>query len=143
DQHREQLSITIPQRREEQFRIVIRNEDNPPLHITGAKAEGSVERLLFIAQPAKTYRLCYGSETAVAPTYEAATVLQALEQNYQPKVATVGAQAPNKEFGGEPTSARGLLNNWVFLGGAIGLMVIALAWSLFRAGRRLDSLPKE
>jgi hypothetical protein len=144
DQHREQLSITIPERREEQFRIVIRNQDNPPLHITGTKAEGNVDRLLFIAQPAKTYRLLYGSETAAAPTYEAATVLQTVPQDYQPIVARLGAQAANKDFAGESTfAASGLLNNWVFLGGAIVLMVIALAWSLFRAGQRLEGLPKE
>jgi hypothetical protein len=144
DQHREQLSITFGERREEQFRIVIRNEDNPPLSITGVKVEGTVERLVFIAQPARTYRLFYGSETAAAPAYEAATVLQALRQNYQPMAATLGPQAPNKEFAGEPMLAAGsLLNNWYFLGIAIGLMVIVLGWCLFRAGRRLEGMPKE
>jgi hypothetical protein len=144
DQHREQLSIAIPERREEQFRIVIRNADNPPLNITDVKAEGNVDRVVFIAQPAKTYRLFYGSETALAPVYEAATVLQAVQQNNQPVMARLGAQAPNKEFAGESIfAARGLLNNWVFLGAAIGLMVIVLAWCLFRAGRRLEGLPKE
>src|SRR5439155_17699554 len=70
NQHREQLTITMPERREEQYRIVIRNEDNPPLNVTGVRAEGSVQRVVFLAQPGKTYRVFYGSETAEAPKYE-------------------------------------------------------------------------
>jgi hypothetical protein len=144
NQKREQLTIRIPEGREEQFRIVIRNEDNPPLKITGVKAEGSVQRVVFLAQPGKAYRVFYGSETAAAPKYEAATVLATLRKDNTPVAAKLGAQADNIDFGGEPGPAvQGLLNNWVFLGTAIGLMVLVLGWCLFRAGRRLDSLPKE
>src|SRR5205807_10114482 len=102
NQHREALSIAFAERREEQFRIVIRNEDNPPLNVTGVKAEGSVQRVVFLAQPAKTYRLFYGSETAETPNYEASTVLATLRQDNTPVVAKLGAQADNTEFRGEP-----------------------------------------
>jgi Protein of unknown function (DUF3999) len=144
NQNREQLTITIPERREEQFRIVIRNEDNPPLSVTGVQAEGTVQRVVFLAQPAKTYRLFYGSETAAEPKYEAVTVLTTLRQDNTPVMAKLGVQADNAQFGGEPSqTVRGLLNNWIFLGTALGLMVVVLGWCLFRAGRRLDSLPHE
>jgi len=36
-----------------------------------------------------------------------------------------------------------VLNNWIFLGAAIVLMVVVLAWGLFRAGRHLEEMPKE
>lgn len=144
DQKREQLTITIPESREEQFRIVIHNEDNPPLNVTGVKAEGSVQRVIFLAQPAKTYRAFYGSESVAAPKYEAATVLATLRKDNAPVLAKLGAQTDNTEFGGEPSQGlRGLLNNWLFLGTAIGLMVVVLGWCLFRAGKRLENLPKE
>jgi hypothetical protein len=144
NQKREQLTITIPGRREEQFRIVLRNEDNPPLKIIWVKAEGSVQRVVFLAHPAKTYRVYYGSETAAAPKYEAAAVLATLRQDNAPVEGKLGMQADNTGFGGEPSHAvRSLLNNWIFLGTAIGLMVVVLGWCLFRAGRRLDSFPKE
>lgn len=143
-QHREESTISFAERREEQFRIVILNEDNPPLNITGVTAEGSVQRVVFLAQPAKVYRVFYGSETAAAPKYEAATVLATLRQDYVPVQARLGVQAENTEFGGAPgVTMRGLLNNWLFLGSAIGLMVIGLGWCLFRAGRRLEGLAKE
>lgn len=144
DQRREQLTVEFPEHREEQYRIVISNEDNPPLNITGVKAEGNVHRVVFLAQPNKTYRVYYGSETAAAPKYEAATVLAALRKDYAPVMATLGPQTDNTEFGGESgLGMRGLLNNWIFLGCAIGLMVVVLGWALFRAGRRLERLPPE
>ncbi len=56
----------------------------------------------------------------------------------------LGAQVDNAAFGGEPDFAlRNLLNNWFFLGAVICLMVVVLAWGLFRAGRHLEELPKE
>jgi len=71
-------------------------------------------------------------------------VLAALRQESTPVVAKLGVQTSNTEFGGEPShTVRGLLDNWVFLGTAIGVMVIVLGWCLFRAGRRLEGLPKE
>ncbi len=144
NQNREQLTIAIPERREEEFRVVIRNEDNPPLRITGVQAEGIVQRVVFLAQPAKTYRIFYGSETAAAPRYEAATVLATLRQDNTPVMAKLGVQAGNSEFKIEPSQAvRSLINNWIFLGTALGLMVVVLGWCLFRAGQRLEGFPKE
>jgi hypothetical protein len=141
-QQREQLSITFPERREETYRLVIHNEDNPPLTIAGVRAEGNVERLLFLAQPSRTYRVFYGSETVATPRYESATVLGALRQEYQPILATLGPQHENTGFANEPGEAvRGLLNNWFFLGAVICLMVAVLGWCLFRAGRRLQAEP--
>src|ERR1019366_7768851 len=119
-------------------------EDNPPLKFTGVQVEVSLQRVVFLAQPAKAYRAFYGSETAAAPKYEAATVLGTLRQGNTPVAAKLGLQADNADFVGQPDHAgRGFLNNWIFLGTVIGLMVVVLGWCLFSAGRRLESLPKE
>lgn len=143
DMHREQLAIAFPERRQEQYRIVIDNDDNPPLEITGVKAEGNVYRATFLAEAGKSYRVYYGSEVAEAPKYEAATVLATLRQSFQPRPVSLGSQIDNAAFGGEPgLTVRKALNNWVFLGSMICLMVIVLAWGLFRAGKQIDHLPK-
>jgi hypothetical protein len=142
--HREHLSVGFPEQRQEAYRIVIHNEDNPPLEIRGVKAEGTVYQAVFLAQPQRSYRALYGSETAQKPNYEAATVLAALGEKYQPSRARLGEQVENAAFQGEPgLGPVALLNNWFFLGGMICLMVVVLAWGLFRAGRRLEGLPKE
>ena len=142
DYRRQQLRIDFAERREEQYRIVIHNEDNPPLEISDVKAEGTVYRVVFLAQKSRVYRVFYGSELAPAPKYETAVVLGALRrEDFQPVMATLGAETKNAGYGPEAgASLRRLLNNWLFLGTVICLMVIALGWSLFRAGQHLKTI---
>ena len=67
-----------------------------------------------------------------------------LLRHNQPVEAKLSAQVENRNFGGEPGLAlRTVLNNWVFLGTVICLMVVVLGWILFRAGRHLEGLPKD
>lgn len=144
DLHREHLTITFPEHRQEEYRIVISNEDNRPLDIQGVKAQGNVYRAVFLAEEGKKYRVFYGSEGAPAPKYEAATVLATLRQSFQPTPVSLGDQVNNAAYGGEAgLTVRNFLNNWLFLGAVICLMVVVLAWGLFRAGRELENLPKE
>lgn len=144
DIHREQLSLEFPEHRREEYRIVIDNEDNPPLEITGVKAEGNVYRVEFLAEAGKDYRVYYGSDEVEPPQYEARAVLATLRQSFPPRAATLGAQVDNAAYGGEPgLTVRKLLSNWIFLGAAICLMVVVLAWGLFLAGKRLENEPKE
>jgi hypothetical protein len=141
---REQLSIDFPEQRQEAYRIVIVNEDNPPLEVQGAKAEGNVYRAVFLAQEARPYRVFYGSETAKAPKYEVGAVLASLRQGFQPIEVPLGPQTDNVAFAGEPgPTLLKFLNHGLFLGAAIVLMVAVLAWGLVRAGRQVDTLPKE
>ncbi|MCR4410997.1 MAG: DUF3999 domain-containing protein [Thermoguttaceae bacterium] len=141
---REQLSIDFSEQRQETYRLVIVNEDNPPLEIRGVKAEGNVYRVVFLAQEAKPYRVFYGSETAKAPKYEAAAVLASLRQGFQPIEVQLGPQTDNVAFVDQPGPMwLRFLNTWIFLGTAIVLMVVALTWGLVRAGRHVETLPKE
>lgn len=143
DIHREQLRIEFPERRQEEYRIVIDNEDNPPLDVAGVKAEGNVYRAVFLAEAGKSYRVYYGSESAEPPKYEAAAVLTALCQSFPPRAVGLGNPIDNAAFGGEPgLTVRKALDNWIFLGSVTCLMVLVLAWGLFRAGKQLDHLPK-
>lgn len=140
--HREQLKLEFPEHREATYRVVLHNEDNPPLAVQGVRAEGHVYRVVFVAQPGRSYRFFYGSEEAEAPKYEAATVLAALrKEDFQPVAANLGAQSENPGFAEGPgLGLRRLLNNGIFLGGAICLMVVALGWSLYRASHHLNIL---
>jgi hypothetical protein len=142
--HREHVSVQFPEQRQDQYRVVIDNEDNPPLDITGVKAEGNVYREIFLAQEEKSFRVYYGAESVESPKYEAATVLSTLRESFSPTRVQLGAQVDNASFGEEPGfTVRNALNNWIFLGAVICLMVIVLAWGLFRAGKQLENLPKE
>ena len=142
---RELLSIPMSERREPLYRIVIRNEDSPPLEVTGVKARGNVYRAALLGQEGKTYRVCYGSETAKQPRYDTSAVLAAMDREYHPVEVRPGPQAENPEFGreeaGSPLTLRTLFDSPVFLVAVICLTAVVLGWALVRAARRIDRVP--
>ncbi len=141
--YRQRLGIAFPQRREAQYRIVIQNEDNPPLAITGVAARGNVYRVVFLAAAKESYRLCYGSEEADPPRYDVAAVLAPLRQSGAASEARLGAEIANLAVAAASAPTwRGLVNNALFLGGAIVVLVVVLGWALYHAARRINELPK-
>lgn len=140
DINREQTGVTFPEQRQPQYRIVIRNQDNPPLEIDSVTGNGPGYQLLFLPQAGQNYQLRYGSDKAEAPYYDTAPIRELLRRGYQSTAAGLGpetaaAPAEDKLDFGE------LLNSKWFLGLAIGLMVIVLGWSLYRVGKRVGNLP--
>lgn len=141
---RESLEISFPEQRGETYRIVIENQDNPPLEIAGVEAEGHVYQVLFFAEQDAAYRVAYGSEVAEKPLYDTAALSIALGEGYQPVPAALGPQSPHPEFSqGPPLRFTALLNNPIFLTAAIGLMVVVLALLLYRAARRVEEVPSD
>ena len=141
---RAELTIEFPEQRKENFRILIENQDNPSLDVTGVRAIGNVYRAAFLNEPGKTYRLFYGSETAKPPRYDASTVLALLGKDYQPTPVVLGAQKTNTEFDASSdfTFAQWLKHPLV-LAVAVTLMVVVLGWGLFHASRRLEQTALE
>ena len=123
---------------------MIRNEDNPPLRITGVKAEGNVYRAIFLAAageratgwPTAPTRSKRRSMTRPRCWPPCGWATPRDEARLGPETATPGVQAP----------ARGLrdaLNNPLLLGTLIAVLAAALGWALFRATQRINRLPKE
>lgn len=137
----ERLTLQFPETRSETYRIVIENQDNPALTITGANAEGNDHEVIFLAETAKTFALNYGStEIVPAPVYDTAAIRTVLSKNIEPITATAGA-AIEGEVKAAPVRPKDFLNNPLLLGGIIVLLVCLLAWALFRAGQRIDQIP--
>jgi Protein of unknown function (DUF3999) len=141
---RDELLVSFPEARHEEYRVVIDNGDNPALAVTGVRGEGNAYQALFLAAPGVAYRLSYGSEAAKAPNYDTATLREALARGYQPVAVRLSSQA-TESGASEPTGIvmRRVLNDPFVLGGVILLLVAVLVWGLYRAGRRIDKLPKE
>ena len=141
--HREQLEINFPEQRMGKYRIVIHNEDNPPLEVTAIEARGHVKRVVFRASQDTAYRLFYGSETTKLPSYETEPLKEMMNQGFPVTKSNAGTQIENPEYGDDvaPMTLLKFLNNKVFLGGAIVLMVIVLGWVLVRAGGRINEIP--
>ncbi|MGR9105349.1 MAG: DUF3999 family protein [Gammaproteobacteria bacterium] len=137
--HREHLRVAFPEHREQQYRIVIQNDNNPPLEVGGVRARGKAYRLLFFAEPGKTYGLEYGDDSAPAPVYDTASLEAALAASYEPARVEAGAENPApKGAGGRQFDFTRWLNSDLFLGGVVFLVVVILAAALVNAGKRID-----
>jgi hypothetical protein len=142
---REDLTIPFPESRQAKYRVVIDNRGSPPLVVTSVQAEGNEYQAVFLASvPQQSYALVYGSETAPPPDFDTAAISASLAEGYQPTLVGLGklVDAPGA---GEPAefSLSRIINNPLFLGGIAVLLVAALAWGLYRAGHRLDSLSQD
>ena len=140
---KETLDLFFPERRETTYRIVIHNEDSPPLAITGAEARGNVYRALFLAAPVDRYRLCYGSDEIEAPKYDAAMVLAPLRQSHATAEGQLGAEIASAVEGESHVfSLRDLFRSRVFLGTVVAVLVVLLGWALYHASKRISELPR-
>ena len=138
------MTISFPEQRQENYRITIVNQDNPPLAVTGIKSEGNSYRATFLASKGGKYRVYYGSETAEAPSYDTATVLTSMREGYRPVDVPLAEQTPNPAFDTAADFAFGkVLENTLVLGVVIAVMVIVLGWILLRAGRKDGEIPSE
>jgi hypothetical protein len=136
------LRVDFPEQRQDRYRLVIDNADNPPLEITGISAEGTGHRLVFLGTEGRTYRVEYGSDTAQPPSYDTASVLGSLQKGFQPVTLKLGQEVADPGY--KPAGGLSdLFNNRVFLTLAIIVMVLVLAWALFRAGQRIKDMPHQ
>ncbi len=136
-------TIAFPEQRAAEYRIVIINEDNPPLENLGVSARGNVYRAVFLAEAGRAYRLVYGSPKARRPDYDAAAVLAPLRaRGHRPVEAELGP--PMEMTAAEPpASISEIVGNPWLLGAAIVVLLVLLVWALYVATRRIDRLPNE
>lgn len=139
---RDELSISFPESRQAQYRIVIDNRDSPPLTVAGISAEGNVYEVLYLAEPDGHDQLIYGAADAERAAYDTAAIQELLRNGFQPSRAELGTEGPSAG-GPPPFKWSKLLNNPLLLGGAVIVLVIALGWGLYRAVKRMDKLPGE
>ena len=110
--HKETLSLSFPERREAEYRIVIHNEDNPPLKLTGVTARGNAYRVVLLAAEDEDYRLCYGADEVEPPKYDALAVLGPLRQGQPASQGRLGREVVNPAVGQPVAGAiRAILKN--------------------------------
>ena len=123
--------MTFSEQRQSRYRIVIDNQDNPPLEIDAVSGIGHGYQLLFLPQAGNHYRLQYGVDKAAAPHYDTAAIRELLHLGYAGTAAALGPATAVAPVTDKPDISR-LLDNRLLLGIAITLMVVVLAWSLYR-----------
>ncbi|MDD5275165.1 MAG: DUF3999 family protein [Methylovulum sp.] len=146
--NREQTTVTFPEQRQSRYRIIIDNQDSPPLEISAINGIGTGYQLLFLPQAGKEYRLHYGVANASAPHYDTAAILELLRLGYVGTAATLGPEivvtpvADKQNIGlllDNPKLLKRIIT--LTLRGAIVLTLFSvLAWSLYRIGKRVGEM---
>lgn len=139
DINRDSTAIGFAEQRQSHYRIVVYNQDNPPLAINKLVGTGPGYQLLFLPQHGLSYRLQYGLEKAEQPRYDTAPIQELLKRGYQTSTAGLGPEIA-AAAGSESFDISQLLNSKLFLGAAITLMVVVLGWSIFRVGKRIGDM---
>ena len=140
--HRNHLGIVFPERRQGHYRLVIQNQDNPPLTIENVQAKGNSYRLLFVGYPDKQFRVFYGSEQSEKPTYDLAGIFPDIQKNNKILSLELSLAQPNSNYNKRGFGIH-LLNNKYFLTIAVILMVLVLIWGIFQAIKRAELASEE
>lgn len=135
-----ELSLSFPESRHAQYRLVIDNGDNPPLDVQGVAAEGSVKEMIFLATPKSEWAIIYGNPQAKMPGYDVVAIRQALSQGFESEPASLGPQSPYVAAAGRTMTWQDLVNNRWLLLGMISVLVVMLGWVLYQAAGRVDRL---
>ncbi len=141
DLQQSDLEIEFPATRQDRYRLVIENGDNPPLDVTAIEAEGTLVELIFLAGPDSAYHLVYGGDSLKKPRYDTVAITAALEAGFEPQPATLGPSAAatlSDEAMAIDWAER--LNDRRILLGTITLLVIVLGWFLYHAAKRVDGM---
>lgn len=138
------LTVTIPEQRATNYRVLIENQDNPPLEITGVQASGPVYQAIFLAEADQSYRLAYGSPASSPPRYDTSAIALALSRGVEPLIGTLAKPESNPQYTASSALRQPLMQ---FLTSplafmiAVLIMVLALAWALFQVTHRLQDTP--
>jgi len=135
------LIISLPTEcRARHYRLVIANQDNPALTITGIRLRENLYEGLFFPKEGRLYRVFMGGRDMRAPSYDVATVLQAVPAGAN-DVWTLGAKTANPAFK-TGFSTAWLRGNKLFVI-AVLAMVAVLAWVIVRSVGKIDRLERE
>ena len=137
------LTITYPETTSRYLRLVIHDEDSPPLTVQEVNVWGLRRRLVFIADPQQSYELYYGNEEARRTSYDIERVFPYLATEKLPE-ATLGPQTTNPYFVEEkpPVSER---FPWLFptVVAVAAIVVALLLFGIFRQVRKSLPPPKQ
>jgi hypothetical protein len=137
------LAITYPETTSRYLRLVIHDEDSPPLTVQEVNVWGLWRRLVFVADPQQSYKLYYGAAEAQRPTYDIERLLPYLVTEKLPE-AKLGPQTTNSYFVEEkpPASER---FPWLFptVVAVAAVLLALLLFRIFRQARKILPPPEE
>jgi len=143
----DRLKLQIPESTARYVRVVIFNQDNPPLEVTGGVFEGYQKQLVFLADSTQAYSLFYGNEESSAPIYDTGIVIGNRVGSADLLSAAAGPHTTNNQYVA-PTLPKEPLTErlpWLMplVIGIIALLVGGLLLTVFRKARSLSPTPEQ
>lgn len=139
----ESLAVDYPETTSRYLRLVIHDEDSPPLDVQEVSVWGLWRRLVFSADPQPSYKLYYGNTQVRRPSYDIERIFPYLATEKLPE-AKLGPQTTNPYFVEEkpPVSER---SPWLFptVVAVAAIVVAILLFVVFRQVRKALPPPKE
>jgi hypothetical protein len=139
----ESLTITYPETTSRYLRLVIHDEDSPPLTVQEVEVWGLWRRLVFVADPQQSYKLYYGNADARRPTYDIERVFPYPVTEELPE-AELGPQTVNPHFVEQkpPVSER---FPWLLptVMAVAAVLLALLLFRIFRQARKVLPPPQE
>lgn len=128
-------TITLDAPPADQLRIIIRNEDNPPIHIDEVRAFQDARYLTAYLERGKSYQLVFGDSTAVAPVYD----LGFFKDSIGRQVPELGAGKIEEVKPGETIAASGAGDNKWLLWSVLILLLAGLSLVTFKMVRKIGA----
>ncbi len=124
------------------YRVLIMNEDSPPVEFRGVEPVGPIYELRCLATPGQKLQVEYGSPDAPAGKWDVAALRSAIDSGVVVVNGTLGDPRAN------PNAPKPMVATWkpwndtrVLLAGIVALTLF-LAWGLYAASSRI-TLPPE
>jgi hypothetical protein len=137
---RTNTTINYPETQARYLKVVIQNEDNAPLTVSGVTVSGVPRKITFSALPDTSYLLYLGNPRASQPSYDIAQIFTYIDRDSFIPVS-VGSVVENPAY--RPGSDLPLTERypWI-LWAAIALMILVLGGIIIRMMIRLGREPR-
>ncbi len=106
------------------IRIIIENQDNAPLTVTGVQAKGYIHELVFRFSEKAKYFLVYGNNNAVKPQYDIEYFSDKIPANLTE--LRLGEEQSRIQNSDEPMSP--LFQNKIWLWVILSVVIVVLGW---------------
>ncbi len=137
---RTNTTVNYPETQARYLKVVIQNENDSPLTISGITVSGVPRKITFLALPDAKYVLYFGNSRAAQPSYDIAEIFNYIDRNSFIPVS-LGPIIENPGY--RPGSDLPLTERypWI-LWAAIALMILVLGGVIIRMMLRLGKEPR-
>ncbi|MEX2580273.1 MAG: DUF3999 family protein [Verrucomicrobiales bacterium] len=161
DFHDERTTLEFDGQRSDRYRVLVENEDSPPLSFEGVEAKGDIHQLQYLAEPSGAapspaesdpaealpeppgaeWEIYYGTESGAVrkPRYDTAALLAARGRDVATVPLSLDAQRENESFSPGAAGVPWTERKWI-LWLVIALVVVTLAGVLVRTAGRIEDV---